>query len=402
MAMIAKNTLYNAVVGASQRIQQRRGRKGKRRLVARDMAAVSRRAGGAFRRTGGLKRGKGGIRGLVVANSTAIQTAVTAGLSGLQPSIGQTRTESGTEMVYEVMQPNSGLLQFEQIINPCDPGLFPGLTATASQYQRFRTNALSITYIPTSATSTSGTVYMAFVADPTFVAPTTLQGILQLQNVQTSAVYGKPLTIQVPTQSLQQAYNIQNVEKPVDASDQEAVICTGKLLVYLNGTPSADPADTVYGNITISYSYTFSSKQLTQGSNVVKGGVELAHNGAAGLYMVQWNYYKMFENHFQSSEILVPRMPGADHIVYAYCESVTGAGADVPSFETSNDGTTFTAVVPVHLEAYATGQAGLWLMPAAKYWRVRSTPLHADVDFYIHASSTCSDGRSNDLWTVYP
>lgn len=383
----ARNSAFNAAVGAGQRIQQRRRRRGRRQIVRRDLSTVVRRPG-MFRNTGRINN-KNDLRRMVVSTSGNIATAVVNTVSQMQ--VPTVRVESGTELICELQALESKLCQVDEVINPCDPGTLPGLTAIASQFQRFRTNALSVTYTPTAPTNTSGTVYMAFVPDPTYPAPQALSDIINLAGVVSSPVYGKGLTIDIAKSSLQQAYNIQNVQKPVDPEDQEPLIASGKLMVFLTGV-EGNADDMVYGTVTITYSYTFSSKQLTQGANQLNGYVHFDVDAGTHLfYPLHYEDYKMITP-TDLSNVYKVRVPGARHLVESVVESITGAGDQLLVAEYSQNGTDFTPVAATRSHKATNRRIQKFFMPPAKFWRFTEVPQHDDADFEAFFTTLPAEG----------
>jgi len=363
---IARDTLYNAIIGASARVQQRRGKKNKRRLVRRDMSKAPRRQGGLFRgpvpkpTTTTTAVMPNAINKLSKLNITRTMKQIASeALSNVQPV--QVTGSTDMDGQFHVL--------INQSINPADPGVFPSLAATANQYQRFRTNGLRATFTPFSSTATDGQIFMAFQPDPTALPPTSQADFMGLIAAVSSTVYGQPLVLDIPPHLFQQAYNSQVIQVPQSKDTDTTLTSSGSLFVAVSGITSFK----VLGQVVLSYSYDLMNKQVTQGSNEITG-VYTADGDSVytTLHMLTLDGHETL-NEINGSGIYSTRMKGASHLVVI---DVVGAlGSLTPQIEISDachSGATWTGIAfESHVRnAVAKTSLTYFVVPAARYWRL--------------------------------
>lgn len=312
-----------------------------------------------------------------------MQTTTTTRAPNLGQSIrnqqtGVARRERGVEcngnLYYDPLlaaaNPSGFHICFNTTINPAEPSLFPALSAISNQYQRFRTGGLGFQFTPSSSTTVSGQVYMAFVPDVDTPEPTDVSSMISLFGCVQGPIYGSATRLMVNPQTLQQAYNVQQIHKnQVVGADDTTLNASGRLFVAVSGCDLDET--TVIGTLSTIYNYELTTRTLRQGSNEVTGYYRysglladflFASEYNTGHHIMMWDAGKTWYR--------IRSAPGS-YILLAYFMSA--ASGDSPSFAltVSNDGTNWTAP-----DAYATTDdtlkttSGYLIIPPTRFVRV--------------------------------
>ncbi len=393
MARVFRDSAFNAAIGAAQRIQQRRQRKGRRQLVRRNLSNVQRRKNAMFSQP----VTKNGVRNLVKTKTMSMATIVPSQLSQFQSSAN--RIESGTETFSKgvvVNEDNVFQISVELPFNPADPAFFPSLAAIANQYQKFQTLELAVTFQPSSATSIAGNIYMGFLPNADGVVPQDASGMSGLIGFQTGALYGKPTVMPIPRALYQTAYNVQTIEKPASLQDDTNMNSSGKLIVAVQGAVGISGGSV--GNIFMSYKYKLMNKQLQQGSNSVDGTTTFTTSGVGNDTLVM--------NKFVNHQMLIPtdtagvfevRMAHCTHTMHFYSTLCTD-GVYL-SVERSNDMVTYTNVPYTQRVADTTAnlQSTVFELPRCKYVRLKWLAAAVGAVNQLRMHSNCTLPRINSV-----
>lgn len=333
------------------------------------LLGIARKVGGATVKAigkGRARRAKAGkwYFGRKVGIPPNSQGRVAARISGLAttktntraPNLGQqltnlqspaSRGEQGTESFGTVVAVAADMkqgfyLSSSTIVNPAEPLIFPALSAIANQYQRFTINRLIFTFTPTASTATNGTVYMAFVPNPDQTDPEDVVTMQNLLGCTTQAVYGTQAKLIVTAQTLQQAYRVQQIYKPETPGEIETSLnAAGKFYFGVSGMDTFTGVRTL-GTVSCTYSFTFSTRQMTLGSNEISGTASF--NGASEDLVLERETGQTFflADRFSDLRYGMRMATPATALL-----TVHQAGSDLFDLETSPDDVTWTAVTPV-------------------------------------------------------
>jgi hypothetical protein len=158
-----------------------------------------------------------------------------------------------SEYTFTVVEHKSFITQIFPL-TPGDETFFASLVYSASQFQQFRFNRVSMTYEPTVGTTTAGIITIAPV--PTYAAATeivTYQQLAALPNCVSSSIW-KPFTASFPASNFSQQYDrgwtIRTPSSNIDINDPTQV--QGFIVVGYSDAAADAPANQ-YGRLTVSY-----------------------------------------------------------------------------------------------------------------------------------------------------
>lgn len=312
-----KDTVYNAVVGASARIQARRAKKGKRQMVKRNFSQVRRKQGGLFRQPAS-------VGSLTKTTVKTVASNVGTGIRNLQsPAV---RVESGTEYMDSIASLNSEEFQVlaSVQVNPCDPGVFAGLSTISNQYQKFRCIGMKFVFVPQSPSTVAGKIYLAFTPDAQASPPSDEVTFAGLEGCVSGALYGEPTVLRLTPKEIQQAFNIQTASKPDTENGGTAINTVGTLFMALAGV-QASSSGVVLGTLYVSYQFAFYGKKVTTGPDGLACAVRgLSEPGDTTLTLTS------YAGHFPFKEVLDgvwrPRAKHAQHLMAMHCTGMLHGG----------------------------------------------------------------------------
>jgi len=368
----SKRMLQNAGKMAVQAIGRSRGRRADqgRWYLGQKLGAPPQR--------GGQWKGRRGKRIQQAAQlGQTITTSVIANAGQFQKNLQSSKRELklGSEKIdqlkittTEFVSGDYGLL-FSASINPADPGVFPSLSAVANQYQQFRCNSLKFTFQPCATTNTPGNIYLGFVPNCAQKDPTSTADILAMLGGVKGPFYGAATTAIVPSEAIQKAFAVQQVTKNATAVDTTQM-SPGRLFVGFDGAgveTDYNNKSTVVGTLTCTYSFTFTTPHLVQGSNSASG-VHLYVGDSRYPVFDEDNLdegYLCFKDHDSAIGVYKPRIPGAEHLVVYKGE----VSADTHSLEvsTSFDALTWTVVPPLDNMTNLLESMAMWIIPPTSF-----------------------------------
>jgi len=203
-------------------------------------------------------------------SSGQVPTNIQTALQGFQSS-GIKRL-AGTETIEDMIQPSShdtGFWFFKGwSLNPAEPATTPMLAAQATQFARFTTGPLGITFTPSASATRDGQLIVAVIPNPEDqTPPDSLEEMRSKYGAVVWPIYGQANSLHLDPRTLQQAYRVQEVKTYEKVADDTALNSSGWLMVATNGVA----AGTHMGSLDLSYNYSVDVPKLTVGSNVVDG-----------------------------------------------------------------------------------------------------------------------------------
>lgn len=375
-----RNSLYNFALNTGQRIQQRRQRKGKKKLVKVNIANVPRRKG-AIGQNGPRRIRPNLIKSSVMPNiGTAMKSLQLSGTMTLQGTEHMCVLGTGAQDT----PPNFKVLQ-SIVLNPAEPGLAPMLAASANQYQRFKTLSCRLTYTPTASAATNGTVYFAVFPDPDTPDPTTVQQMSASGNMQSYPAYGGAVSWQIPMNSLQQAFKVQTVDVPAAVGGEDNLNVSGKLIIAEVGVP----VNTTIGQVLWTYAYAMSLAKVTQGANSVHGSYSIGATAAeqplvfdSGDLVAGWETLVPTD----TPGVYKPRIQAAPHILVV--RTVGLATAYEQEVDVSQDQSTWTAVTPIFTKVISSNtNVSIYKLDPTPYVRIQSDAAATLTSAYVFCAS---------------
>lgn len=196
-------------------------------------------------------------RGAGVRVSRPLAVATTS-----QSRVASSYTITGEEVMTTLKVTGGGTPQLAFIsypVNIAEPVSFPRASQVAGQYQKYRINSLSLSYVSRLPSTTTGMIAMALQADPTAPDPTTLNEVCNLAGSVTDTIY-QSLSVPLPA-SLQAAlgkdYLIKVQASPQPISDSP-LNTAARLVIVTDGVADG----TNIGQILVRYSVTFSDPRV--------------------------------------------------------------------------------------------------------------------------------------------
>ncbi len=252
--------------------------------------------------------------------------------------------------------------------NPADPGFTPSLSADATQYQQFRCRALKFTFKPSASATQNGQIYLAFLPNVTTAEPTSADAMQAILGCRQGPMFGEATVLTVESQCLQQAYNVQTVDKSKTTQDTPQV-SPGRLVMGFSGVGQTFNTFPV-GSLTVSYAYDFWTSTVTQGSNQIAGSYECPHGPTTTLRpsisTLTSGYHSLIATNVAG--VFRPRVRGAKHFV-VYRGTTSGAAHSTPAVASSQDGTTWTASTAVASVTNGANHVSAYILPVAAFYR---------------------------------
>lgn len=228
------------------------------RITGRPRVKSARNSGRSGGGRGGSNRAPG-ITGPIATAPVAITTV----------SQGVSKSSSAVRSV-EVIGPvttnvdGSSFHCYSWPINPSYSEYWPKLAAEAALYQKFTCGGLKFAFTPTVSTNTgNGNVVLAFVPNPNYTTPASLDELMSIDGMQATTTWNK-LEVSVPQALLNKSFNQQMTGGIPTASPsepttvQEPLNCVGRLFVGTSGVPNS----TAIGLLTASYSFSFTDRKF--------------------------------------------------------------------------------------------------------------------------------------------